>query len=780
MKTIIIFIFLSLTFNLSTIAQWQADIRLTNDGAQSYFSGNRKHCIASSGSILHVVWHDQRSNWDIYYKRSSDAGISWGADTRLTNGSGESQEASVAVSGSLVHVVYQDTRDGHWEIYYIRSTDGGLSWGAETRITAVDTYDSGNPVISISGSVLHVAWDEARDGNVEIYYKRSTDNGLSWGTDTRLTNNPASSNFCSLASYSSFVHVVWYDNRDGNLEVYYKRSTDGGLSWGADTRLSDLSFNSDTPFIEVTGSIVLVTWMDSRDGNSEIYYKRSSDAGVSWSADTRLTNNSAESAGPNLTTSGSNIHLTWQDSRDGNIEIYYKRSSDAGISWGSDSRLTNNSGTSVRSFSTVTGTAVHVVWMDPSPGNWEIYYKMDPTGNPIPTPSPPVLVSPLNNIVGLPLTDTLVWNTVSSATSYRLQVATDAGFSTLIVNDSTLTTTSRIITGLSPLTIYYWRVNAKNSNGTSGWSTVWNFKTMGTATVPVLVYPTNNAVFQPTSLYCMWRKASDQTSLLSIINYWFELKTDTNQAPIVRDTILVDTLKLLTGLSNNTSYWWRVRAKNQLGYGNFSSYFKFTTILAAPSPPVLIYPTNNSTGIIPTTKLDWNVSATATSYRVQVSSDTGFSVLKLDSTITTDSIFVPAGRLLNNTKYYWHVRASNIGGNSSYSATFNFTTSLVGILSNSELPKAHKLHQSFPNPFNPVTKIKFDLPKSGNVNLIIYDVLGKEVITLYNNILKPGFYEVEFNGNDFPSGVYFYRIAIHSDKLLNDEFIDTKRMVLIK
>ena len=429
MKTLfIIFIFLNcLSQNLS--AQWQTDVRLTNDPAQSYMSNPNKHGIVSSGNVLHVVWHDQRSNWDIYYKRSTDAGISWSSDTRLSNGSGESHESAVAVSGTVVHVVWHDNRDGHWEIYYIRSTDAGLSWWAETRISSLDAFSSNTAGLSIVGSVVHVIWMDERDGNWEIYYKRSTDGGLSWGTDSRLTSNSAVSQYPFISASGSVLLAVWYDDRDGIMnEIYYKRSTDAGASWGADIRLSDLPYNSIQASVDISGSIAHVFWVDYRDGYEEIYYKRSTDAGASWGTDTRLTNNSAESAAPSITMSGSNLHITWQDTRDGNHEIYYKRSTDNGISWGADTRLTNNGGTSVRSFSTITGTAVHVVWMDASPGNWEIYYKTDPTGNPIPPPQSPVLVSPLNNATGLPLTDTLVWNASSGAASYRLQAASRCRF----------------------------------------------------------------------------------------------------------------------------------------------------------------------------------------------------------------------------------------------------------------------------------------------------------------------------------------------------------------
>jgi hypothetical protein len=75
------------------------------------------------------------------------------------------------------------------------------------------------------------------------------------------------------------------------------------------------------------------------------------------------------------------------------------------------------------------------------------------------------------------------------------------------------------------------------------------------------------------------------------------------------------------------------------------------------------------------------------------------------------------------------------------------------------------LQQNYPNPFNPTTKIKFTIPSVGTslmkfVQLIVYDVLGNEIATPVNEEKQAGNYEVEFDGNEFPSGIYFYRLVI--------------------
>jgi hypothetical protein len=387
MKRYLLLASLLLLRSYVTLAQWQPDVRLTNAPGESWTTNNNARSIASNGDVLHVVWWDYRDgNWEIYYKRSTDGGISWGNDTRLTNNFASSENPSVSVSGSIVHIVWSDDREGQFvnhELYYKRSIDGGVSWGPDTRLTNAP-FDSYSPSVELSGQVLHVVWDDKRDGNDEIYYKRSTDGGVNWGADTRLTNDAAFSWFPSVSVSGQVVHVVWYDFRDDPTgEIYYKRSTDGGVSWGADTRLTNNSSTSWFPSVSVSGSFVHVVWHDYRDGNSEIYYKRSTDGGTSWGADTRLTNNPAFSEISSISASGSAVHVAWHDSRDGSFEIYYKLSTDGGTSWGADTRLTNNITDSEFPSIAISGSVVNIVWTDYRDTDTEIYYKRNPTGNPV-------------------------------------------------------------------------------------------------------------------------------------------------------------------------------------------------------------------------------------------------------------------------------------------------------------------------------------------------------------------------------------------------------------
>jgi hypothetical protein len=197
--------------------------------------------------------------------------------------------------------------------------------------------------MAVYGSVVHVVWESNRDGVWEIYYKKSTNNGSTWTADVQLTNDAYDSYSASITA-GSYVHVVWMDYRTADSEIYYKRSIDGGVTWGADTRLTGNSAAQKYPIISIVGSVVHLVFEDERNGtsNAEIYYKRSSNNGASWSNDLRLTNFSGQSWNPFVSASGSYVHVVWDDARTGNGEIFYKRSTTEGASWSSDVILTSN------------------------------------------------------------------------------------------------------------------------------------------------------------------------------------------------------------------------------------------------------------------------------------------------------------------------------------------------------------------------------------------------------------------------------------------------------
>ena len=93
------------------------------------------------------------------------------------------------------------------------------------------------------------------------------------------------------------------------------------------------------------------------------------------------------------------------------------------------------------------------------------------------------------------------------------------------------------------------------------------------------------------------------------------------------------------------------------------------------------------------------------------------------------------------------------------------------------VPTKYDLSQNYPNPFNPVTKINIELPFDSKVNMIIYDITGREIKTLVNEVIQAGYHTITFNASAISSGMYFYRIKADAN---GKEYISTKKMALIK
>jgi len=158
---------------------------------------------------------------------------------------------------------------------------------------------------------------------------------------------------------------------------------------------------------------------------------------------------------------------------------------------------------------------------------------------------------------------------------------------------------------------------------------------------------------------------------------------------------------------------------------------------------------------------------------------------------STDSLFtenVETNNLMNNnytdnslefnTEYFYRVAAYVSGFWTDYSNVIFVTLEWVGIANGDEIPTVYKVHQNHPNPFNPVTTLRYELPEDENVNITIYDMIGGQVSTLVSSQQTAGFKSVRWNatndkGAPVSAGLYLYTIEA-------GQFRQTKKMVLLK
>jgi hypothetical protein len=183
---------------------------------------------------------------------------------------------------------------------------------------------------------------------------------------------------------------------------------------------------------------------------------------------------------------------------------------------------------------------------------------------------------------------------------------------------------------------------------------------------------------------------------------------------------------------------------------------RFTTAILPPTPPSLLTPSHGATAVPLQPALTWAASINGQSYCLQVSTNQQFVPLCHEDTVLTVTSRV-VGPLTAGMVHYWRVRSKNVGGTGPWSSVFSFTTQTPSAVEWIEdlTVSEYRLHHSYPNPFNPTTRISYQLPEACHVRISVYDELGLEVATLVSARQQRGLYRVAFGGEHLPSGVYF-------------------------
>jgi photosystem II stability/assembly factor-like uncharacterized protein len=263
------------------------------------------------------------------------------------------------------------------------------------------------------------------------------------------------------------------------------------------------------------------------------------------------------------------------------------------------------------------------------------------------------LISPPPEMIVQPGRIHFVWHGASPGVEkYRFELSSDSSFLASVV-DSAVTDTTRAMDGFSGS--YWWRVSAWNI---AGWGPPSAARRFHILTVPervILDLPPAGATRSPGRATFSWR-----TGRPEVTRYCFELATDSVFSSSSLDSSIVDTNHTVEHLQDNTTYWWRVKAWNALGWGMFSEPRSLRIIAMSPQV-ALVSPQNGD--ILGSTVIAfiWRLGpAGTTRYWLEVGSDSLFSVAHTDSTIT-DTARSIAGLVLN-ARHWWRVKSRNILG----------------------------------------------------------------------------------------------------------------------
>ena len=206
---------------------------------------------AASGNNVYVVWNSNKTgNWDIMFRASTDGGNMFDDKINLSNtSSGRSDMQSVAASGNNVFVIWCDDMSGEMEIYMKKSTDNGKTFGNATMIKSAGTLPTNikympysgqesdtitiDTRIALSGNNTYASWWDNKTGNWEVLYARSTDAGETFEDTINLSNSPTTDSTRSeLAANGNNVYLTWWETNQTSNAPVMRVSNDNGSTFG--------------------------------------------------------------------------------------------------------------------------------------------------------------------------------------------------------------------------------------------------------------------------------------------------------------------------------------------------------------------------------------------------------------------------------------------------------------------------------------------------------------------------------------------------------------------
>ena len=379
---------------------------------------------------------------------------------------------------------------------------------------------------------------------------------------------------------------------------------------------------------------------------------------------------------------------------------------------------------------------------------------------------------------------------IMDTVSYKLIIDTpDPG---ILIYDVGLDTSFLTIEPLPDNCQIFWQVIAEDLDGSQtvnqgGYQTFYTNSANEHPSIPFLIAPIDGSIQSTLTPNFYWTESLDPDPLdhvSYVMSYeinnsgiWFDINADTNwYLPELN-------------LSDNSMFKWNVHSMDLNGSDSFSDSSVFYTdeFSEPPGNFSTVFPLDLSVHDQSEIQFIWNKSFDPDPiemlYYQVVYSTSLEDWLDLSNCIFSDIIVEDTSTTLqleSDSRYYWGVMVTDSDGFSVLSNDSLPHELLIGSLkiNDIDLPSKFSLYQNYPNPFNPITRIDYDIANQGNVELSIFDITGRKMISLMNEIKDVGSYSIFWNGkNDFgeilPGGMYIYRIE-------SDSFSSTKKLLFIK
>jgi len=231
----------------------------------------------STGRIW-VAWacgqYSPYIDWDIFYITSDDGGLSWEPPRQLTDYPGSDDIPSlIEVSGEVWIVFHSYGLSYNDDIWYVKTDDGGATWSTPIQLTSYSGREfTPSAMVDSTGKIWVVWCRELTSGNENLYYKTSIDEGASWSSDQELTIHPNDEGHPSTVEDAHGKIFIFYQS--ATPDIWYKTTTDGGSTWSDYQQLTDDTYGDGPPYATLVNDELWVVWPCNRSGNSDIWMSK--------------------------------------------------------------------------------------------------------------------------------------------------------------------------------------------------------------------------------------------------------------------------------------------------------------------------------------------------------------------------------------------------------------------------------------------------------------------------------------------------------------------------
>jgi hypothetical protein len=313
----------------------------------------------------------------------------WTKILKLSNGNVSSQGPREASFSNNVYAVWEEGQNNGNKIIFTRSTDRGNTFSKPVELTEGFGMNYETPDIAAFQQNVYIVWTDNSQGNFDIFFTKSTDGGNTFNKPINISKNQGISYFPRIATTTNkTVYIAWTDNSQGNYNILFAKSTDGGDTFAKPITLGNTKGVSNFPSIATSeDGVVYVVWShknntDFDPSNTQnqtqtydVFFVKSLDGGNFFSQAVNLSNDPSNSVSPVVAVSKDhNVYVLWSDNSIGTYETFLVKSRDRGNSFSKLSVISSNHAISISPNVSLDCANAFAVWSDNTYGNSRIFF----------------------------------------------------------------------------------------------------------------------------------------------------------------------------------------------------------------------------------------------------------------------------------------------------------------------------------------------------------------------------------------------------------------------